>query len=138
MIHYRRPAAHEQLPTSCAGAQTYFFSGFTFVSQLFHHVHVTGIPYGQKCARARRHAAPARPDRCGSRPWRMFGASACTSAACAHPEHQGKHRLCYTAFQHTHTYSTQRLCSCACMHARMHPSCSLAYAPLHAFMPAWP
>jgi hypothetical protein len=35
----------------CAvGAQTYFFYGSTAISQLFHHVHVTGIPYGQKCA----------------------------------------------------------------------------------------
>ena len=30
--------------------QTYFYTGPTFESQLFHHVHVTGIPYGKKCA----------------------------------------------------------------------------------------
>ena len=34
----------------CARAQTYFYTGPTFESQLFHHVHVTGIPYGKKCA----------------------------------------------------------------------------------------
>ena len=34
----------------CARAQTYFFSGPSYESQLFHHVHVTGIPYGTKCA----------------------------------------------------------------------------------------
>ena len=38
------------LSTWCAHAQTYLFSGPTFESQLFHHVHVTGIPYGKKCA----------------------------------------------------------------------------------------
>ncbi len=36
--------------------QTYFFRGPTAVSQLFHHVHVTGIPYGKtiyyKCSPA--------------------------------------------------------------------------------------
>jgi gamma-glutamylcysteine synthetase len=32
--------------------QTYFFSGQTFISQLFHHVHVTGLPYGKMCALA--------------------------------------------------------------------------------------
>ncbi|KAK9845303.1 hypothetical protein WJX81_002970 [Elliptochloris bilobata] len=31
--------------------QTYLFSGPTFQSQLFHRVHVTGIPYGKKCAK---------------------------------------------------------------------------------------
>ena len=31
-------------------AQTYFFTGPSYESQLFHHVHVTGIPYGKKCA----------------------------------------------------------------------------------------
>ena len=36
----------------CGYAQTYLFSGPTFESQLFHHVHVTGIPYGKKCATA--------------------------------------------------------------------------------------
>jgi len=36
--------------TAAVGAQTYFFYGSTAISQLFHHVHVTGIPYGQKCA----------------------------------------------------------------------------------------
>ena len=30
--------------------QTYFFTGPSYESQLFHHVHVTGIPYGKKCA----------------------------------------------------------------------------------------
>ena len=34
----------------CARAQTYFYTGPAFESQLFHHVHVTGIPYGKKCA----------------------------------------------------------------------------------------
>lgn len=38
--------------------QTYFFRGPTAVSQLFHHVHVTGIPYGKtiyyKCSPALR------------------------------------------------------------------------------------
>ena len=40
-----------------AGAQTYFFYGSTAISQLFHHVHVTGIPYGQKCAPCDMHDA---------------------------------------------------------------------------------
>jgi len=34
-------------------AQTYLFSGQTFFSQIFHHVHVTGIPFGRTCARPR-------------------------------------------------------------------------------------
>ncbi len=42
--------------TAAVGAQTYFFYGSTAISQLFHHVHVTGIPYGQKCAPCDNHA----------------------------------------------------------------------------------
>ena len=50
-MHVGAPAkAYRPIAQASLCVQTYFFTGPSYESQLFHHVHVTGIPYGKKCA----------------------------------------------------------------------------------------